>query len=35
MPVYRPALNNDIIWCFGAPSMVYHCSSAAIVRRVS
>ncbi len=35
MPVYRPALNNDILWCFGAPSMVYHCSSAAIVRRVS
>ena len=26
MPVYRPALNNDIIWCFGVPSMVYHCS---------
>jgi methylamine dehydrogenase light chain len=31
MPVYRPQLNNDIIWCFGASSMVYHCSSAAIV----
>jgi methylamine dehydrogenase light chain len=31
MPVYRPELNNDIIWCFGATSMVYHCSSAAIV----
>lgn len=31
MPAYRPQLNNDIIWCFGASSMVYHCSSAAIV----
>ena len=29
MPVYRPQLNNDSVWCFGAPSMVYHCSSAA------
>ncbi len=34
MPVYRPQLNNDIVWCFGAPNMVYHCSSAAIVGRV-
>jgi methylamine dehydrogenase light chain len=31
MPTYRPQLNNDIIWCFGASSMVYHCSSAALV----
>lgn len=31
MPVYRPQLNNDIIWCFGASSMVYHCSSAALI----
>ena len=31
MPVYRPQLNNDIVWCFGASTMVYHCSSAAIV----
>jgi methylamine dehydrogenase light chain len=31
MPSYRPQLNNDIVWCFGAPSMVYHCSSAALV----
>lgn len=31
MPSYRPQLNNDIIWCFGASSMVYHCSSAALV----
>jgi methylamine dehydrogenase light chain len=34
MPVYRPQLNNDIIWCFGATSMVYHCSSGAIVGEV-
>jgi methylamine dehydrogenase light chain len=31
MPVYRPQLNNDIIWCFGAPTMVYHCSSAVLI----
>ena len=31
MPSYRPQLNNDLIWCFGASSMVYHCSSAALV----
>jgi methylamine dehydrogenase light chain len=31
MPTYRPQLNNDIVWCFGASSMVYHCSSAALV----
>ena len=31
MPAYRPELNNDIIWCFGAPTMVYHCSSAVLI----
>lgn len=31
MPAYRPQLNNDTVWCFGAPNMVYHCSAAAIV----
>ena len=31
MPIYRPQLNNDIVWCYGASSMVYHCSSAAII----
>jgi methylamine dehydrogenase light chain len=31
MPSYRPQFNSDIIWCFGASSMVYHCSSAALV----
>jgi methylamine dehydrogenase light chain len=33
MPVYRPQLNNDIVWCFGAPTMIYHCSSAALIGR--
>jgi len=31
LPVYRPQLNNDIIWCFGDSSMTYHCSTAALV----
>jgi len=31
MPSYRPQVNNDIIWCFGSSSMVYHCSSAGLV----
>ncbi len=31
MPSYRPQLNSDIVWCLGAPSMVYHCSSAGLV----
>jgi methylamine dehydrogenase light chain len=34
MPTYRPQLNNDIIWCLGASSMVYHCSSGALVGEV-
>ena len=33
-PAYIPQLNNDIIWCFGASSMIYHCSSAAIVGQI-
>jgi methylamine dehydrogenase light chain len=31
MPVYRPQLSNDIDWCFGARSMVYHCTGAGLV----
>ncbi|WP_010507359.1 methylamine dehydrogenase light chain [Komagataeibacter europaeus] len=31
LPVYRPQANNDIIWCFGGSSAVYHCSTAALV----
>jgi methylamine dehydrogenase light chain len=30
-PLYRPQLDSDLIWCFGAPTMVYHCSTAEIV----
>lgn len=30
-PIYRPQGNNEIIWCFGTPSMAYHCSTAALV----
>ncbi len=30
-PLYRPQTNNDIIWCFGAPTMTYHCSTSVLV----
>lgn len=33
-PTYRPQRNNDIVWCFGT-SMVYHCSSAAVIGKAS
>jgi methylamine dehydrogenase light chain len=28
MPIYRPQLDNDIMWCFGSPSRVVHCTTA-------
>ncbi len=31
LPVYRPQANNDIVWCFGASTMTYHCSTATLV----
>ena len=31
LPTYRAQLNNDIIWCFGSSTQVYHCSTAALV----
>jgi methylamine dehydrogenase light chain len=31
LPTYRAPLNNDIIWCFGNASAMYHCSTAALV----
>jgi len=31
MPIYRTQLDSDLIWCFGAPTMVYHCSTSEIV----
>lgn len=34
LPVYEPQFNSDIVWCFGAPNMVYHCSTAHILSRV-
>ncbi len=30
-PMYRPSVNNDINWCLGTQSTVYHCSTARIV----
>lgn len=30
-PVYRPQANNDINWCMGTQSAVYHCSTAVII----
>jgi methylamine dehydrogenase light chain len=30
-PLYRSQTNNDIIWCFGAPQMIYHCSTAVLI----
>ena len=30
-PVYRPQANNDINWCMGTTSTVYHCSTAIIL----
>lgn len=30
-PVYRPQQSADVVWCFGTPSMSYHCTTAAIV----
>ena len=31
LPIYRAQSNNDIIWCFGASSFSYHCSTAVLV----
>ncbi|WP_048810312.1 methylamine dehydrogenase light chain [Candidatus Methylacidiphilum infernorum] len=31
MPVYQLLRNNDTIWCFGAPNMIYHCTGAAVL----
>ena len=31
LPIYRAASNNDIIWCFGSSSAMYHCSTAALI----
>jgi methylamine dehydrogenase light chain len=30
-PVYIPARSNDIDWCLGTRSNVYHCSTAVVL----
>jgi methylamine dehydrogenase light chain len=30
-PVYVPAKNNDIVWCFGTSSNTYHCTMASVI----
>ena len=30
-PMYRPDKNNDLNWCLGTQSAVYHCSTAIII----
>lgn len=30
-PVYQPRLSNDINWCLGTKSSVYHCSTAIVI----
>ena len=31
VPMYRPDKNNDLNWCLGTKSSVYHCSMAMVV----
>lgn len=35
LPSYRPQLDNGILWCFGLPSSIYHCSVAMLVGQAS
>ncbi len=30
-PVYRPQVSNDLNWCLGTKSSIYHCSTAIVV----
>ncbi|NRA87610.1 MAG: methylamine dehydrogenase (amicyanin) light chain [Rhizobiales bacterium] len=30
-PMVRPQVNNDINWCLGTESQVYHCSTAVLI----
>ena len=30
-PMYRPDKNNDLNWCLGTRSAVYHCSTAIVI----
>jgi methylamine dehydrogenase light chain len=31
MPIYRPQLNNDLIWCFGNATAIYTCSTSSVI----
>ena len=33
MPLYRPQLNSDFVWCFGTDQMAYHCTHSALIGR--
>lgn len=33
LPQYRPDKNNDLNWCLGTQSAVYHCSTAIVIGR--
>jgi methylamine dehydrogenase light chain len=37
LPIYRPELNNDIVWCFGAEddNMTYHCTISPVVGKAT
>lgn len=35
MPLYRPGLNSEMIWCFGARNMIYNCTGAVVVGKAS
>jgi methylamine dehydrogenase light chain len=35
LPLYRPPSNNDIIWCLGSSTSVYHCTTSALLGRAS
>ncbi|MEL7028074.1 MAG: methylamine dehydrogenase light chain [Pseudomonadota bacterium] len=30
-PLYRPQANNDVNWCLGTESSIYHCSTAVVI----
>ena len=33
LPVYRPELDNDSIWCFGAAESTYHCTISPFLQK--
>jgi methylamine dehydrogenase light chain len=34
-PIYYPTRSNDINWCYGTTSVVYHCSTAIVLGTVT